>query len=104
MKKSDLLKLAVLGISSATMISSQVYAQNGNSSAGSFDAIGQGTSSSTNPYMDQAPATKSDGSANYTSSTSSSLQQSNGGQKPSQGSQGAHSGGSQNGSKGNGSK
>jgi len=103
MKKSDLLKLAVLGISSATMISSQVYAQNGHSCAGSPDTKGQSTTSSHDP-KDSVHNTKPDGSANYTSSTSSSLQQPNGAQKPSQGSQGAHSCGGQNGSKGNGSK
>lgn len=113
MKKSDLLKLAVLGISSATMMSSQVYAQGGGSCGAHGSSNGSGTqahgcSAQTNPYIDQAPALKSDGTANYTSSSSSSLNQQNGGQtngqKGSQTSQGSHSCGAQKGFNGNGNK
>ena len=102
MKKSDLLKLAVLGISSATMIGSQVYAQDSHSCAG--------TSEQDTPAKNTVAPTKADGSANYSSNTSSSLQQSTDGNKtsqPNQASQGshdAHSSTSQNGSKNNSSK
>jgi hypothetical protein len=95
MKKSDLIKLAVLGISSATMISSQVYAQGDHSCSGS---PGQDT-----PAKNTVAPTKSDGSANYSSNTSSSLQQPNAsqGSHTRQADQSNHSGGSQNGSKSN---
>jgi hypothetical protein len=78
MKKSDLLKLAVLGISSASIMSSQVFADsNGSSGAksgGQNEAKTQSHGCSNIYGPDYQPAQTSDGKTNYTSSTSTSLQ------------------------------
>lgn len=72
MKKSDLLKLALVGLSSAAVVATPVVAQNGGHSCRSNTAPSTNQGYESQGSDGSAPSTKSDGSANYTSKYSSS--------------------------------